>query len=90
MCNIPFYTQNNYIFDNIHSFINSNNDFLKFNKKYNTSIIIDNPKTDIDIKVNFLLNNKRFYNFKINKNKIAFKREFNFEKQIKKIEKFII
>ena len=81
---------NNYIFANIPSFINSNNDFLKFNKKYNTSIIIDNPKTDIDIKVNFLLNNKRFYNFKINKNKIAFKREFNFEKQIKKIEKFII
>ena len=81
---------NNYIFAGIPSFISKNKDFMEFNKKYNTSILVNNSIKDISKKVNTLINNKSFYNFKINKNKTAFNNEFNFEKQISKIEKFII
>lgn len=81
---------NNYIFAGIPSFINNNKDFLDFNKKYNTSIVVNSSIKDIGKKVNYLLDNKNYYKLKINKNKKAFKREFNFEKQINKIKKFIM
>jgi spore maturation protein CgeB len=63
---------------------------LDFNKKYNTSIVVNSSIKDIGKKVNYLLDNKNYYKLKINKNKKAFKKEFNFEKQINKIKKFIM
>jgi len=81
---------NNYIFAGIPSFISNNADFLKFNKKFNTSITVNNSIIDINKKVNFLLKDKNFNRLKIKKNKLAFKNEFNFENQIEKVKKYII
>jgi len=78
---------NNYIYSNIPSFISKNNDFLTFNKKYKTSIVVNNNANDIAVKVNKILNDKKLYYFLKKKNREAFTKEFNFEKQIKKIEK---
>ena len=52
--------------------------------------MVNNSIKDIGKKVNYLLDNKNYYKLKINKNKKAFKKEFNFEKQINRIEKFIM
>lgn len=78
---------NNYIYCNIPSFISENNDFSTFNKKYKTSISVKNNPNDIADKVNKILNNKKLYFFLKKKNKDAFIKEFNFENQVKKIEK---
>lgn len=78
---------NNYIYCNIPSIISKNPDFYKFNKKYQTSISVKNNPKDIAEKVNKILNNKNLYFFLKKKNKEAFNKEFNFEKQIKKIAK---
>ena len=81
---------NNYIFAGIPSFVSNNADFIKFNNKFGTSIAVDNSIKDINEKVNLLLNDKIFYNTKIKNNKKAFQNEFNFEKQIYQVEKYII
>lgn len=78
---------NNYIYCNIPSLISKNPDFYVFNKKYKTSISVKNNPKDIAEKVNKILKNKDLYFFLKKKNKEAFNKEFNFEKQIKKIEK---
>ena len=78
---------NNYIYCNIPSLISKNHDFYVFNKKYKTSISVKNNPKDIAEKVNKILKNKDLYFFLKKKNKEAFNKEFNFEKQIKKIEK---
>ncbi len=81
---------NNYIFAGIPSIVSRSEDILKFNKIYGTSIITNNSPKDIAKRINFLIKNKKFYFEKLKKNKRAFDVEFNFEKQIRKVEKFII
>lgn len=81
---------NNYIFARIPSFINKNNDFLNFNNKYKTSIIVSNSLRDLNKKINFLIANKKFYRYKVKKNKVAFLNEFNFEKQIERVKDYIL
>ncbi len=80
---------NNYIFAGIPSIVSKSEDILKFNKRYGTSIVTNNSPKDIAKKANFLLKNKKYYLEKSKKNKNAFANEFNFEKQIKKVEKYI-
>ena len=65
---------NNYIFASIPSFINNNNDFIKFNKKYKTSIIVNNSLHDLNRKIHYLFKNKKFYRQKVKWNKSAFKK----------------
>ena len=81
---------NNYIFASIPSFINNNNDFIKFNKKYKTSIIVNNSLHDLNRKIHYLFKNKKFYRQKVKWNKSAFKNEFNFENQIEKVKDHIL
>ncbi len=81
---------NNYIFAGIPSIVSKSEDILKFNKIYSTSVITNNSPKDIAKRINFLINNKKFYLEKLKKNKRAFDSEFNFEKQIRKVEKLII
>ena len=52
---------NNYIFAGIPSIVSKSEDILKFNKMYSTSIITNNSPKDIAKKINFLINNKKFY-----------------------------
>ena len=80
---------NNYIFAGIPSIVSKSEDILKFNRKYKTSIVTTNSPKDIAKKINLLVKNKKLYLEKL-KNKVAFNNEFNFEKQIQKVEKYII
>jgi len=80
---------NNYIFRGIPSILIRTKDTTKFNNRFETSILTKGDEFDIAKKTNFLLNNKKFYK-KIKKNNHhAFLKEFNFEKQIKKVIKLI-
>ena len=81
---------NNYIFSGIPSFISKNKDFIKFNKKYQTSIEVNNSIQDIAKEVNLFLKNKKLIKKLEKKNKDAFKGEFNFEKQFNNLKKFFI
>ena len=81
---------NNYIFAGIPSFINNNNDFIKFNNKFETSIIVQNSLGDLNRKINYLLQDKNYYRKKIKKNRSAFIGEFNFEKQIERVKNYIL
>ena len=81
---------NNYIFAGIPSIVSKSEDILKFNRKYKTSIVTTNSPKDIAKKINLLVKNKKLYLEKLKKNKVAFNNEFNFEKQIQKVEKYII
>lgn len=81
---------NNYIFSGIPSIISNSKDTVLFNKKYNTSISVSKSPKDIAKKTNILINNKKIYKLKVRNNNQAFKKEFNFETQIKnKINYFI-
>lgn len=81
---------NNYIFSGVPSFVSKNKDFQKFNKKYCTSIEVNNSVKDISKKVNLLLKSKKLTKKLEKKNKEAFKSEFNFEKQIKSLKNLLI
>lgn len=80
---------NNYIFASIPSIISKSHDNKKFNIKYKTSILSGGNFKEIAEKTNILLENKKIYmNLKKNNQK-AFSKEFNFEKQITRVLKFI-
>ena len=80
---------NNYIFANIPSIVSKSKDTIKFNKNYNTSIITDGDYKQIAEKTNYILKNKKNYQSKVIRNKQAFLKTFNFEEQIKDLEKLI-
>ena len=82
---------NNYIFAGIPSFATNSKDFKIFNNKYKTSILVNNNSIkEINDGINKILKNKKFYNTIKKKNNLAFKREFNFEKQISIIKNIIL
>ena len=82
---------NNYIFAGIPSFVTNNKDFEIFNNKYKTSILVSNNSIkEINNGVNKILKNKKLYSTIKKKNNLAFKKEFNFEKQISIVKNIIL
>lgn len=81
---------NNYIYSGIPSFVSPSKDISVFNNKYRTSILVEAKPKTIAKKVNYLVNNKKIYKLKVKKNIQAFKNEFNFEEQFKKVESFFL
>ncbi len=81
---------NNYIFSGIPSLISRTKDTSVFNNNFNTSLLVNNSPKDIAQKVNLLINNKNLYRSKVKKNILAFKSEFNFEKQFDNFKKYFI
>tara|TARA_Y100000816_G_scaffold292118_1_gene285912 strand:+ start:1705 stop:2814 length:1110 start_codon:yes stop_codon:yes gene_type:complete len=81
---------NNYIYSGIPSIISNTKDTLIFNNKFDTSLLVKNSPKGIAQKVNLLINNKSLYKSKVKKNILAFKNEFNFEKQFYNLKKYFI
>lgn len=81
---------NNYIYANIPSIISKSYDNKKFNEKFKTSLLVSGNYKDIAKKTNFLIKNRIVYKKLKNNNNIAFLKEFNFEKQLNKVLKYII
>lgn len=81
---------NNYIYSGIPSILSYTKDTLLFNNKFNTSLLVKNSPKSIAQKVNLLINDKKLYKSKVKKNIIAFKKEFNFEKQFNNFKKYFI
>ncbi len=66
-----------------------NNDFIKYNKKYKCCIEVKLKPKEISKKIKLITKNKKNYS-RIKKNsKKVFLKNFNFENQFKKIEKFL-
>ena len=81
---------NNYLLAGIPCLVNKNEDFIKFNKKYNVLYIQQkNSPQQIAKKITQIFKDKKIYRKKVMNSKKLFFEKLNFENQYKKLEIYI-